>query len=146
MTKFGQVYEYNVATGMASVRFTRPETCAKCGGCGAGSQQGSVTLKANCKVGDWVRVELPEGRFLSATAIAYVVPLVLFFVGLGLGWLLGGGSDLWMLAGALLGIGLSVGILYVVNRRISGKPEWTPRIVEVYETAPDMSQIGCGGE
>jgi positive regulator of sigma E activity len=146
MTKFGQVYQYNVNTRVASVRFSRPEACAKCGGCGAGSQQGSITLKADCSVGDWVRVELPEGRFLSATAIAYVVPLVLFLTGLGLGWLLGGGSDLAMLAGSVAGIGLSVGVLYAVNRRIAGKPQWTPRITEVYGAAPDMSRIGCAGE
>ena len=146
MTKFGQVYEYNAATSMASVHFTRPEACTKCGGCGAASQQGSVTLKAACKVGDWVRVEMPEGRFLSATAIAYVIPLLLFFAGLGLGWLLGSGNDTAMLAGSLAGIALSVGVLFVINRRIAGKPQWTPRITEVYENAPDMSQIGCTGE
>lgn len=146
MTKFGQVYEYDTATGMASIHFERPEACAKCGACGSGSQKGSVTLKAQCAVGDWVRVELPEGRFLSATAIAYVIPLIAFLVGIGLGWLLGNGNDLAMLAGALAGIGVSVGILYLVNRRISGRPEWTPRVTEVYQTAPDMSQIGCTGE
>ena len=146
MTKFGQVYEYNAATGMASVRFSRPEACAKCGGCGAGSQQGTVTLKAECKVGDWVRVELPEGRFLSATAIAYVIPLLLFFIGLGLGWLLGHGSDIAMLVGSVAGIALSAGVLFIINRRIAGRPQWTPRITEVYDSAPDMSQIGCSGE
>ena len=147
MTKFGQVYEFDAATGMATVHFERPEACAKCGACGSGSQKGTITIKAQqCAAGDWVRVELPEGRFLSATAIAYVVPLIAFLVGIGLGWLLGNGNDLAMLAGALAGIAVSIGILYIVNRRISGKPEWTPRITEVFQTAPDMSQIGCTGE
>ena len=146
MTKFGQVYEYNEETHMASVRFSRPEACAKCNGCGTGSQQGRITLKADCKVGDWVRVELPESRFLSATAIAYVIPLLLFFLGLGLGWLLGNGSDAAMLIGSVAGIALSVGVLFIINRRIAGKPQWTPRVTEVYESAPDTSQIGCAGE
>ena len=63
MTKFGQVVHYNEANGMSTIEFARPEACAKCGACGSQSQTGTVTLQAQCKVGDWVRVEYPEGRF-----------------------------------------------------------------------------------
>ncbi len=143
MTKFGQVYEYDKNKGIASIRFERPEACKKCGACGAGTQTGTITLKGDCKIGDWVRVEFPEGRFLEATTIAYVIPLLGLFAGLGLGWLLGGGNDLGMLLGALAGLGLSVGVLYLVEKRVSGKPEWTPRITAVYDTLPTEEEIGC---
>ena len=143
MTKFGQVYEYNEETKMATVRFERPDACKKCGACGNGSQTGTITLKADCKVGDWVRVELPEGRFLSATALIYVLPLFGLLLGLGLGWLLGNGSDIAMLIGAIACVGLSVGALYFIDKRIAGKPEWTPRVTEVYSSLPDIEQIGC---
>lgn len=146
MIKFGQVYEYDAAKGLAKVHFDRPDACKKCGACGAGSQRGSITLAADCKVGDWVRVEMPEGRFLSATAIAYVIPLVALFLGLALGWLLGGGSDIAMLLGALAGIGVSIAVLYFVNRRIANRPEWTPHVTEVYGDLPDINQIGCQAE
>lgn len=147
MTKFGQVSKYNEAKGTVTVRFSRPEACQKCGACGAGVQNGSVTLKAEgCNVGDWVRVELPEGRFLSATALAYGLPLAGMFLGLGLGYLLGRGGDIAMLLGALGGVAVAVAGLYLVDRRIAGRPEWTPRITAVYGELPDIAQIGCRPE
>ena len=143
MTKFGQVYEYDEATQTATIHFDRPDACKKCGACGSGSQQGTISLKADCKVGDWVRVEMPEGRFLQATAIAYVIPLIGLLGGMGLGWLLGAGSDGGMLIGALVGLAISGGILYLVDKRVSGRPEWTPHVTAVYDELPDVDQIGC---
>ena len=145
MTKFGQVYEYNDATRTANIHFSRPEACSKCGACGSLSQTGSILLTADCHVGDWVRVEMPEGRFLEATAIAYVIPLIGLLLGIGLGWLLGGNRDAITLAGALVGLLLSVGILWLVDKRISGKPEWMPRVTAVYNDKPTTEDIGCGG-
>ena len=143
MTKFGQVTAYNEQTGVATVAFERPEACAKCGGCGLKSQTGTIELKADCQVGDWVRVEMPEGRFLQATAIAYVVPLIGLLAGLGLGWLIGNGSDLAALLGCALGLGLSFLLLRLTERRISGKPAWTPHISEVFASKPTIDEIGC---
>ncbi|MEA4999316.1 MAG: SoxR reducing system RseC family protein [Candidatus Limiplasma sp.] len=143
MTKFGQVYAIDPVKGLASIRFSRPEACGKCGACGAGVHQGDITLKAQCQVGNWVRVEMPEGRFLTATALAYVVPLLALFAGLGLGSLLGQGHDLAAMVGGLIGILVSIGFLKLVEKRIKGKSEWSPRIVEVYQAAPDEAQIGC---
>lgn len=143
MIKFGQVYKYNADKHIASVRFDRPEACKKCGACGVTSQKGSIDLNGECKVGDWVRVEFPESRFLEATAITYIIPLCGLLGGIGLGWLLGGGGDGGMLLGALGGVGLSVGVLYLVERKVSGKPEWTPRITAVYDELPTADDIGC---
>ena len=143
MIKFGQVYQYNEAKRIASVRFQRPEACKKCGACGVTSQTGTISLKGECKVGDWVRVEFPEGRFLEATAITYIIPLAGLLLGIGLGWLLGGGGDVGMLLGALGGLGVSAGVLYLVEKRVSGRPEWTPRITAVYEELPTAEEIGC---
>ena len=143
MTKFGQVVEYDSVNKLAQIHFSRPEACSKCGACGGGGQTGSITLQADCKVGDWVRVEYPENRFLEATAIAYIIPLVGLFIGIGLGWLLGRGGDAGMLIGALVGLALSVGILFLVEKRVSGKAEWTPRVTAVYYELPTMEDIGC---
>ena len=146
MTKFGQAVEVQPDKGTATIRFSRPEACSKCGACGALSQTGTITLAADCKVGDWVRVELPEGRFLEATAFAYVLPLAGLLLGIGLGWLLGGGADGYTVLGAVAGLGLSAVMLKVVDKRVSGKPEWTPHITAVYDEAPDLDSIGCHAE
>ena len=143
MTKFGQVKAYNEQTGVATVAFERPEACAKCGGCGLKSQTGIIELKADCQPGDWVRVELPEGRFLQATAMAYVIPLFGLLAGLGLGGWLGGGSDLGALLGGGLGLGIALLLLRLTERRIAGKAEWTPHISEVFASKPSIEDIGC---
>ena len=143
MTKFGQVTEYQQATGIATIVFDRPEACSKCGACGAGTQTGTIDLKADCNVGDWVRVEMPEGRCLTATAITYVVPLVGLLLGLGLGWFASNGSDGFTLLGAMVGLGISAVILFLVDRRVSQKPAWTPHITEVFADKPTWEDIGC---
>ena len=144
MIKFGQVIKRNEEKGLVTVRFSRPEACGKCNACGAGSQKGEVTLPSDCQVDTWVRVEMPEGRFIQATALVYVVPLAGLVLGIFAGWKLGAGSDLWTVLGAVCGLAVSLGILYIVDKRVSGKPEWTPRITAVYTDKPDVNDIGCG--
>ncbi len=146
MIKFGQVTAYDPKTRQATIQYIRPDACEKCGGCSSMSQTGSITLKADCKEGDWVRVELPDGRFLSATAMAYVIPLVLFVGGLLLGNALSGGSELWAMVGCLIGLGLGLVGMKLCDRVISGKPEWTPHIAQVYDQKPDTGVLGCGRE
>ena len=118
MTKFGQVLAYNENTGIAAIGFNRPDACEKCGACGAQSHQGTIELKADCKPGDWVRVELPQGRFLQATALAYVLPLAGLLGGLLLGFLGGGGADGPTLLGGGLGLGISLLLLWLNEKRI----------------------------
>ncbi len=145
MTKFGQVISYDEQTGMATIEYARPDACGHCGGCAAASHRGTITLPADCAPGQWVRVELPESRFLQAIALAYLLPLVLFLAGLGLGFLLGGGGDGWTLLGGAAGLGLSLLTLRLSNRRIAGRQDWTPHVAAVYEQKPSMEEIGCDG-
>jgi len=143
MIKFGQVADRNDSKGLVTVRFERPEACKSCGACGSGSQKGEVTLLSDCQIGEWVRVELPEGRFLQATALVYVIPLAGLLLGLFLGLKLGAGSDLWTVLGAVIGIVLSLLILYVIDKRVSQKPEWSPKITAVYPDKPTLEDLGC---
>ena len=145
MIKFGQAVEVQPDKGTATIRFSRPEACSKCGACGSLSQTGTITLQADCKVGEWVRVEMPEGRFLEATAITYVIPLVGLIAGIAAGGLLSGGNDGLTLVGALAGLALSAGVLFLIDKRISGRPEWTPRVTAVYDSLPTEEEIGCHG-
>ena len=146
MTKFGQVTAYEPESGMATIVYARPEACEKCGACGARSHTGSITLKADCAVGNWVRVELPDGRFLTAAAMAYVGPLCGFLGGLALGYALSGGDELWALLGSLAGLSACALALRLADGRIKARPEWQPRVTAVYGAKPDMADIGCAGE
>ena len=144
MMKFGQVMAYDEATGEATIVYTRPDACAKCGACGGMGKPGSIRLRADCAVGDWVRVELPDGKFLRATAVAYVLPLACFLAGLFLGYSLSGGMELWALLGRAIGLRLSAVALRLAELSVRRRPEWSPRVCAVYHENPGVQDIGCG--
>ena len=145
MIKFGKVQAYDEQTGVATIVYERPDACEKCGACGTKKHEGSIGLKADCKVGDWVRVELPDAQFLRATAIAYVIPLCCFLAGLLLGYFLSGKRDLFALVGGMGGLAIGVLGISLADKRIRTKPEWSPRVTAVYSDKPDMEELGCGG-
>ena len=39
MTKFGEVLQYDGRSGVAVIRYIRPEACAKCGACGGSGKE-----------------------------------------------------------------------------------------------------------
>lgn len=145
MIKFGQVTAYDEKTRKATVTYIRPDACAKCGACGSLNKSGTIELKADCKPGDWVRVVLPDNRFLSAAALAYVLPLIGFLAGLAAGYLASGKNELWAMGGGIAGVALSMGVLALVQRVIADKPDWTPHIDCVYDERPQADDLGCGG-
>ena len=146
MTKFGEVIGYDPQSGVAVIRYTRPEACAKCGACGDKAQETVIRLKTTeaCRVGNWVKVELPDGRFLHAAALAYAVPLGLFLAGLLLGYRWLGGEGAAILTG-LLGLALGMLFLRLKDRALAGRPEWTPHITAVYEDRSAVDVLGCPG-
>ncbi|MBN1777203.1 MAG: SoxR reducing system RseC family protein [Clostridiales bacterium] len=144
MVKFGRIAEKNDKNGTVTVRFERPEACGKCGACGSLSQKGEVVLPSDRDIGEWVRVEMPENRFLQATALVYIIPLLGLLAGLLIGFLLGGGSDLFTLLGAVCGISVALVTLHLINKHVSKKPEWMPRITAVYHDKPTYGDLGCG--
>lgn len=142
MKQLGQVTEYNTRTGEATIIYARPDACDKCGACGTSSKTGSIRLHAQLSPGNWVRVELPDNRFIKATALAYGMPLVALLIGLGVGFFLGG-TDLWALLGGLITLGFSVLILHHLEKRMKQNKVWTPHIAQVYEQKPSPDVFGC---
>ena len=142
MTKFGQVVAYDKNAGIATIEFSRPEACEKCGACGTFSHKGSVSLRADCAVGNWVRMDFPESRFLQAATLAYGLPLVGFVAGLALGQFFThseGGAVL----GAVLGLLLSIGVLWLNERRIKNRADWSAHVAEIYPDKPSPDALGC---
>ena len=145
MIKFGQVQAYNEKTGVATIAYVRPDACAKCGGCSSMNQTGTIELPCACQAGDWVRIVLPEKNFMGAMAMAYGLPLALFLAGLAGGYIFSGHSEGWAITGSFIGLAVSLVCLKVNEKRIAGKPEWTPRVDAVYKEKPSMDDMGCGG-
>ena len=142
MTKFGQVVAYDAKNHLVTIEYSRPEACEKCGGCGSSTHKGSVVLKADCAIGNWVKLELPESRFLQATALAYGIPFVGFLGGLLLGfWLFK--AELPAAFTALFGLGLSLLVLRFVDLRIRNRKDWAAQITQVFPDKPNLAEIGC---
>ena len=115
MTQQGTIKKL-LPNGLAEVEVTRRSACghdcAKCGGCGGlETQTLYVTARnhAHASVGDRVLLEGETRQVLGFAVLVYLLPLVLFFVGYGVG------------AGMKLGGGLSslIGGVLFVNEPIT---------------------------
>ena len=112
---------------MAEVEVTRRSACghdcAKCGGCGGLETQTLYVTARNhtaAQVGDRVLLEGETGRVLGFAVLVYLLPLILFFVGYGVGSLVHGGAGVSALCGGIMFV---VGILCAMrhSRRMKAK-------------------------
>lgn len=107
--------------GQAEVIHFRQSACSgdchKCAGCGA--QQETLILRADnpigAREGDLVTLTTDSGHVLSLAVLVYVIPLVLFFLGYGLGVFLGVSGGAVGCMGFVLGVALTV----VADRRMA---------------------------
>jgi sigma-E factor negative regulatory protein RseC len=76
-----------------------------------------VTIPGDAPVGRWIDVDMPEGQVLKASALAYVLPLVLMVAAL-LGTLAAGGSELLAGGVAIAAIALWYGVLWLLRDRL----------------------------
>ena len=137
--------------GQLTVLFERPEACEKCGACGGRRHGHRITLNDSADgaaVGDLVTVDMPEARVVSASALAYLIPLA----GLLTGLIVGAGQaeriapgmsvDLSAALCALAGLALSLPVLMLADRAVRGKARWTPKIVSILHSAPGEQENG----
>ena len=108
--------------GTALVVHVRPSACSgdchKCAGCGA--QKETILLTAENPIGaepgDLVILTSAAAPVLRAAAVLYLMPILLFFLGYGLGALAGHG-----MAGGGLGFGLGIILVIFYDRRVAGR-------------------------
>ena len=109
--------------GSATVVHFRESACSgdchKCSGCGAAKE--TIVFEAKndlgARVGDLVKVESASGPVLQAAMVMYMLPMVLFFAGYGLGELLWGMGGL----GGAICFGLSIAIAVIYDRKVLKK-------------------------
>ena len=103
--------------------------CHKCSGCGAAKETVIFTAvnPLGAKPGDLVTVRSQSAPVLKAAVVLYVAPLVLFFLGVALGSLLGTMEYL------LGGFGFCMGIVLVViyDRKVMNKTDIVYTITEI---------------
>jgi sigma-E factor negative regulatory protein RseC len=111
--------------GMAQVLHIRESACSgdchKCSGCGAVQQKMLFSARNPicAQVGDLVVVESESTSVLTAALVLYIMPLILFFAGCIVGWIL---WEQMLLTG---GIAFIMGILLAVvyDRKVLRKKE-----------------------
>ena len=121
--------------GTALVVHTRLSACSgdchKCSGCGAARE--TMVLRANnpihAECGSLVKITSDSAPVLKAAAVLYVLPLLLFFLGYGLG------AAVKCSSGWLGFLGFCLGILLVVfyDRRLQKKDQTVYTITELVE-------------
>ena len=100
--------------GTAQVLLIRESACSgdchKCSGCGAAKETLLVTAVNPIRTDqdDLVTIRSESGPVLKAAAVLYMMPLVLFFLGYGLG------AALAISGGIMGGLGFALGIALVV--------------------------------
>ena len=136
MTNKGVVTAVNGDT--LTVAFERHEACGDCHACMHGSEncaKHTVSLKGRAQVGDIIEVEMDDSHVMEASALAYMLPLAGFIVGLAGGWLISKGmnnrsGELMMALFAVLGTAVAYVIMRALDPKLS-KGRWEQKIVSV---------------
>ncbi len=106
--------------GMAEIEVTRRSSCghdcAKCGGCGGLETQTlyvTARNKVEAKVGERVLIEGETKQVLGLAVLAYMLPIVLFFLGFAAGAALKKGEGISALCGGICFVlGILAGVMY----------------------------------
>lgn len=120
-----------VKNGLLQITFCRPDACASCGACEGGKKETVLWLKGMAEIGDIAIIDLPEKTVLTASAIAYGIPLLGLLCGMIIGNVLFQGKDAALIGGAAAGILAGFVILKITEKQRSSNPEWSPKIIEI---------------
>ena len=82
----------------------------------------------NAKIGQVVRVGIPDTSVLLRVVVSYLVPLVFLIFGAVIGWMLGG--EIVSIIGCLLGLFLGFCVSLILARFIL-KSVWSPKMLGV---------------
>ena len=143
MTNKGVVTAVNGDT--LTVAFERHEACGDCHACMHGSEncaKHTVSLKGRAQVGDIIEVEMDDSHVMEASALAYMLPLAGFIVGLAAGWGLTKtgvkmNGELLMALCAVIGTAAAYVIMRAIDPKLS-KGRWEQKIISV--THPEETE------
>lgn len=100
-------------------------------------------MKGKAQLGEYAVVEMPERVVLKASAIAYVIPLLVMLAGMFLGAVLfPANRDTAALLGALIGLALSLGGLMLTEKKRRNNPAWQPVLKEIVPRVEGVKRSG----
>ncbi|HOB65003.1 MAG TPA: SoxR reducing system RseC family protein [Clostridia bacterium] len=142
MIEIGEVKKIT-KSGWCTVRFPRKTACENCHMCLKPKDEMFVELKLRntlaAKEGDTVSVEIGDRAPLIASLITYIIPLILVGIALGAtAWLDSPAASLGAAGGALL---LSFVITMIIDRKLKGKKNFTPRMFAIIKAEQIDTEI-----
>lgn len=112
------------------VTFCRPADCGKCHACSGNRAQMKVMVKGEASIGDAAVVDMPTQTVMKASLMAYVLPLAGLLGGAAIGGVCFG-SDLAAAVTALIGLGASLAVVGVTEKKRRNNPAWQPVLTSV---------------
>lgn len=141
MKETGTIVE--IEEGQAKVLFKRTSMCAKCGACGMGSTQDDIVVPVandlNARKGDEVEVEFTSRNALASSAIGYIFPLIMLFLGIFVGYSIPPiGSLIPDVMAAIFGLAFALGS-YLILRALD--PVLRRKFSNVYTMRRVVTQV-----
>ena len=115
---------------LLEVTFCRPADCGKCHACSGNRAQMQVLLKGEASIGDAAVVDMPAETVMKASLMAYVLPLAGLLGGAAVGGVCFGG-DLAAAITAILGLGVSLAVVGLTEKKRRSDPAWQPVLKQV---------------
>ena len=117
------------------ITFCRPSDCDKCHACIGGSKTAVLRLEGKANVGDKALVEMPDSVVTQASLLAYMPPLFGLLIGMIAGdQLIPLENSLGGVIGAVVGLALPLGWLFLTEKKRRQDPKWTPHIIRIIHT------------
>ncbi|HHX48901.1 MAG TPA: SoxR reducing system RseC family protein [Clostridiales bacterium] len=131
MEEIGVVYKVS-KSNFATVRFDRRTACENCNMCLKPREQNYVELKIkntiNAKEGDKVKVMMSNKAVITASLLVYIVPLIIF----GIALFASSKLKLWLsLLISFLSLVLSFIMIFIIDKIIRNKSNFTPKMIEI---------------
>ncbi|MFT8350664.1 SoxR reducing system RseC family protein [Clostridium saccharoperbutylacetonicum] len=133
-TEQGLVIEVN--ENVARIKVGRHSECKNCGACpGNNGIIIEVDNKIGAKIGQRVAFEVKETNFITSVFIVFVLPLIVLFIGVLLGEvignLLGLNVYLWQIIGGFIFVAVAIGSVKKFDNYIAKNHKSIPRITKI---------------
>ena len=123
------------------IRFCRPTDCEKCHGCMGGAAQRELKVRGQAQVGDAAVVEMPAGKVVQASLLAYVCPMLGLLAGLFIGaGLFPGAQETAAILGGLIGMAVPLLIVALTEGKRRKDAAWQPKLVRVIPAGQGTQQ------
>lgn len=118
-------------------------SCEACGACGVKPQKMWIDNTLNAEEGDFVVLEMNNKKFFSSVAKLYLLPLVLFVLGILISYYImekmGNVNEIYAFLGGLAGLG----IFFIIARILDAKVEKEP-LVSMVRIVPLTDALTVG--